>query len=234
MSKKPAPRVMFNFMEDQIEEDEPITETIEDVEDLSLPTPIERDPIEQENIFDVPEQPNQLLKELVDKELPKPKQEKPKQVKEAKLTKTGKVRKPLTEYQKEKLALGRQRALETRRRKKMEKEEAKVQAKEENELLKKKKQMDFEKLKKEVQEPTAPAPAPAPVQPQQPMFTKKDLEDAQLSAIMSYEKIRADRKKAKQEQQLIEKQKQEIRDKLTRPVGYGGHYTTQNRYYNCY
>ena len=89
-----------------------------------------------------------------------------------------------------------------------------------------------QKLKKEVEEPQTPRPAP--VQPQGMFLTPKQLEEAQLSAIMSYEKIRKDRKKLKEEQKLIEKQKQEIKDKLTRPAGYGGHYTQQNRFYNCY
>ena len=237
MSKNPAPRIQFNFLEDEIDDEPEINESIVDIEDddiqqasLSLPEPVEREAIEHENIFDVPETPNQLLKELVDKKLPKPKKEPKKQ--EPKLTKTGKVRKPLTEHQKEKLALGRQRALESRRRKKAEKDEAKAQEKQEAELLKKKRQMDLEKLKKEVEEPQTPKPAP--VQPQGMFLTPKQLEEAQLSAIMSYEKIRAERKKKKAEEQLIEQQKQEIRNKLTRPAGYGGHYTNQNRFYNCY
>jgi len=237
MSKNPAPRVQFNFLEDEIEDEPAINESIVDIEEdetgeppLSLPEPlVEKEVIQQENIFDVPEKPNQLLKELVDKELPKPKKE-PKK-KEPKLTKNGKVRKPLTDHQKEKLALGRQRALETRRRKKAEKDEAKAQEKQEADLLKKKRQMDLEKLKKEVEEPQTPKPAP--VQPQGMFLTPKQLEEAQLSAIMSYEKIRAERKKKKAEEQLIEQQKQEIRNKLTKPVGYS-QYNPQNRFYGCY
>ena len=142
----------------------------------------------------------------------------------------------MTEEQKQRLALGRQRALEVRRAKKIERDEEKARANEEAGLLKKKKQMDFDKLKKEVEDPVparAPAPAPAPP-PQAQMFTKKDLEDAQLGAILSYEKIRKDRKKIKAEKQLIEQQKQEIRNKLTRPAGYGGNNTEQNRFYGYY
>ncbi len=233
----PAPRIQFNFMEDVTEEDEipdSVNETIQDIDDdveqqpLSLPEPVEREVIQQENIFDCPEDKNQLLKELVEKKLPKPKKE-PKK-KEPKLTKTGKVRKPLSEQQKANLALGRERALETKRRKKIEREEAKSQAKEEAELLKKKKAKDLEKLKKEVEEPDAPAGK----QPQPQMFTKKDLEDAQLSAIMSYEKIRAERKKVKQEEQLIQQQKEDIKNKLTKPVGYRSAYNPSNRFYNYY
>ncbi len=235
----PAPRIQFNFMEDVTEEDEipdSVNETIQDVEDvveqqpLSLPEPVEREVIQQENIFDCPpaEDKNQLLKELVEKKLPKPKKE-PKK-KEPKLTKSGKPRKAMSEQQKASLALGRQRALETKRRKKIEREEEKQRAKEEAELLKKKKAKDLEKLKKEVEEPDAPAEK----QPQAQMFTKKDLEDAQLSAIMSYEKIRAERKKQRAEEQLIQQQKEDIKNKLTKPVGYRSAYNPSNRFYNYY
>jgi len=244
MSKNPGPRVMFNFTENDVEEDIPdiITETIEDDDDESfsalpcgMPTPIEREEIKQDNIFDVPvkEEKNEILKDLIEKELPKPKKE-PKK-KEPKLTKSGKPRKPLSEEQKQRLALGRQRALEVRRQKKIERDEEQALAKQESDLLKKKKQMDLEKLKKEVEDPQDRAPEPqAQPQPQGMFLTPKQLEDAQLSAILSYEKIRKDRKKAKQEQQLIEQQKQEIKNKLTRPTGYGGHYTEKNRFYGYY
>jgi len=241
MSKNPGPRVMFNFTENDVEEDIPdtIIETIEDDDEsidtlpCGMPTPIEREEIKQDNIFDVPvkEEKNEILKDLIEKELPKPKKEQKK--KEPKLTKSGKPRKPLSEEQKQRLALGRQRALEVRRQKKIERDEEQALAKQESDLLKKKKQMDLEKLKKEVEDPQSRAPEPQ-AQPQAQMFTKKDLEDAQLSAILSYEKIRKDRKKAKQEQQLIEQQKQEIKNKLTRPTGYGGHYTEKNRFYGYY
>ena len=237
MSKNQAPRVQFNFLEDEI--DDSVNENVYEDDDtqqdtLSLPEPVEREVIEQENIFDVPQEQNQLVKELVSKELPKPKKQ-PK-TKEPKLTKTGKVRKPMSEKQKANLARGRERALESRRRKKMEKEEAKMQSMEEAELLKKKRKMELDKLKKEVEQPTAPAPAPAPVQaqPQGIFLTPKQLEEAQLSAIMSYEKIRAERKKVKEEQQLIAQQKQDIKNKLMKPVGYSQYNAQNNRFYGCY
>jgi len=204
MSKKTAPRIQFNFLEDE----EPI-ETIEDLDDeieqpsISLPRPIEREPIKQESIFDVPEQ-NQLLKELVEKELPKkPKETK---IKEPKLTKSGKPRKPLTEEQKERLAIGRQKALEVRRAKMIQRQEDQALEKEEKELLSKKKKKDLEKLKQEIEEPQTPKPAPVPVQPHGVMFTQKQLEESNLNAIMSYEKIRRERKRIKAEEELIKKQ----------------------------
>ena len=238
---KTLPRVQFNFLEDEIaDEIEPVAEMIEDVDDeddptaLAMPQPVERESIEREDIFEAvaPEPQNQLLKELVQKELPK--QKKQPKVKEVKLTKSGKPRKPMTEAEKLHLANGRKKALEARKLKKIERDNQKEIDKEEKELLKKKKQKDFEKLKKEVEDPD---PTPAPVQPQAQaqMFSRKDLEDAQLSAIISYEKIRAQRKKEKQEQQLIEAQKQDIRNKLTKAPGtYQSAYNSNNRFYGCY
>jgi len=233
---KTAPRVQFNFLEEECDEVmEHITEDViedDEIDSLSMPEPVEREAIEPDNIFDEPEpHKSKILKELVAQELPKPK--KVKEPKPVKLTKSGRPRKPMTEEQKQKLAIGRQKALEQRKINKIKRDEEKALLKEEQELLKKKKQKDFEKLKKEVEEPDTNQPTPA--RPQAQTFTRKDLEDAQLSAIMSYEKIRAERKKSKQEAQLIEAQKQEIRNKLTKPAGtYQSAYNPQNRFYNCY
>mgnify|MGYP003636183292 CR=1 FL=1 len=234
---KTAPRVQFNFLEEECDEVmEHITDNTEDdeIDSLAMPEPVEREAIEPDNIFDEPEptpHKSQILKELVAQELPKPK--KVKEPKPVKLTKSGRPRKPMTEEQKQKLAIGRQKALEQRKINKIKRDEEKALEKEEKELLKKKKQKDFEKLKKEVEEPDTNQLTPA--RPQAQTFTRKDLEDAQLSAIMSYEKIRSERKKAKQEAQLIEAQKQEIRNKLTKQPGtYQSAYNPQNRFYNCY
>lgn len=235
----PAPRIQFNFMEEEVADDPVVEHVVEDdIEDdmeqdpLGMPEPVEREAIEQENIFDVPEKQNQLLKELVEKELPKPKKVPIK--KEPKLTKSGKPRKPMSEEAKAKLAMGRKKALETRRAKMVQRQEQKAIDDEEKELRKKKKEMDFKKLKQEVEEPESVKPAPAPT-PQAQMFTKRDLEESNLNAIISYEKIRAERKKKKQEEELIKQQQQEIRNKLTKAPGtYQSHYNQNNRFYNCY
>ena len=135
---KTLPRVQFNFLEDEIEDEiEPVAEMIEDVEDeddqtaLAMPQPVERESIEREDIFEAvaPEPQNQLLKELVQKELPK--QKKQPKVKEVKLTKSGKPRKPMTEAQKLHLANGRKKALEARKLKKIERDNQKEIDKEE-------------------------------------------------------------------------------------------------------
>ena len=50
------------------------------------------------------------------------------------------------------------------------------------------------------------------------MFSKKDLEDAQLDAIMKYEAIRKARKEEKRKQKLIDDQKEQLKQKIQ---GYG-------------
>jgi hypothetical protein len=239
MSKKIAPRLQFNILENEIEEDEgmPVLEDIDNVDEelieddnLSLPQPVEKEEIKQENIFDVPEEKNQLVQELIQKKLPKPKKEPVK--KEPKLTKAGKPRKAMSEEQKRRLAIGRQKALEVRRMKKKERDEQKLLDEEENKLLKKKRQKDLERLKQEVNDEE-----PVPVKSNTSngaTFTQKDLENAQLNAIISYEKIRAERKAKKKEEELIKKQQEDIKNKLLNPAGARSHYNPSNRYYHCY
>ena len=49
-------------------------------------------------------------------------------------------------------------------------------------------------------------------------ITKKDLEDAQLEAIIKYETIRKARKKEKQARQIIEAEEKLVRDTLIRQI----------------
>ena len=136
-----------------------------------------------------------------------------------KLTKKGKPRKkrpPMTEEQKQKLALAREKANIARKKKAQEKLEQKKLDNEEKELLKKQKVKKVKQLKEEVE-------SDSPVQPQQTtgkalMFSKQDLEDAQLNAIINYEKIRKERKKEKQEKMKIEKEQEAIKNTLRRAV----------------
>jgi hypothetical protein len=136
-----------------------------------------------------------------------------------KLTKKGKPRKkrpPMTEEQKQKLALAREKANKVRKQKAAEKLEQKKLDNEEKELLKKQRQKKVKQLKEEVE-------SDEPMQPQQTtgkalMFSKQDLEDAQLNAIINYEKIRKERKKEKQERLKKEKEQEQIKNTLRRAV----------------
>ena len=226
MSKN-APRVQFNFMEDEVPETDIKMEIDDDdyeVDTLDIPEVIEREEVKEENIFDTGETKKVEEPIVVQKEVVK---------KEVKTTKTGKPRKPMSEEHKKKLAFARQKAIESRRQKQKERQEQREFEAQEKELLKKKKQKDFEKLKKEVND-EEPEPKPQP-QPQivQQTFTKKDLEEAQLDAIIKYEAIRKERKAKKKEEQLIQKQREEMKAKIN---NYGSRTNGKlnNRFDICY
>ena len=145
----------------------------------------------------------------------------PKPKKEGKKTKNGKERKPMSEEHKEKLKQAREKAFQVKKQKAEERKKLKEQEEEEKTLLKLKKKKDIEKLKKEVYEepPTGPqAPPPAPVREiirhEVPSITKEDIEKAQLSAIMSYEKLRLQRKEEKKKKQQEDAEMDRLRERL--------------------
>lgn len=148
---------------------------------------------------------------------------------EVKLTKKGKPRKkrpPMTEAHKEKLKLAREKAMAARKAKAQERKENKELEKQEKELLKKQKVKRVQKLKEEVEEDIPSKP----IQKEQ-AFTKKDLEEAQLQAIMNYEKIRKERKKDKQERLKKEAEEEKVRATLRRAVAPQQEY---NPFAGCY
>lgn len=152
-------------------------------------------------------------------------------VKDVKLTKKGKPRKarpPMTEAHKEKLKAARVKAMAVRKAKAQEKKDAKSLEKEEKELLKKQKVKRVKQLKEEVEEDV---PSKQPIQEQ--MFSKKDLEEAQLNAIMNYEKIRKSRKEQKKIDQEKNKEQEAIRNQIRRAVA-PAQAEYVNPYANCY
>ena len=131
-----------------------------------------------------------------------------------KLTKKGKPRKkrpPMSEEHKAKLALAREKAMESRKKKAQEGKENKALETEEKELLKKQKVKRVNQLKEEVlEEPTKIN--------KESSFSKKDLEDAQLQAIMNYEKIRKQRKEKKRIEQEKNKEEEMLKAQLRQAV----------------
>jgi hypothetical protein len=149
-----------------------------------------------------------------------------------KLTKSGKPRKkrpPMSEAHKEKLKAAREKAMEARKKKAQEKKEARELEKQEKELLKKQKIKRVNKLKKEVEEDD---PVPDGVIDEGLVedikrnndmshgryISKKELEEAQLQAIMNYEKIRKERKAEKQERLKKEKEQEQLKATIRRAV----------------
>jgi len=154
-------------------------------------------------------------------------------VKDVKLTKKGKPRKqrpPMTEAHKEKLKAAREKAMAVRKAKAQEKKDAKALEKEEKELLKKQKVKRVKQLKEEVEEDIVPKPIKETIKEQ--MFSKKDLEEAQLNAIMNYEKIRKQRKEQKKIEQEKNKEQEAIRNQIRRAVAPPKE--EYNMFANCY
>ena len=154
-------------------------------------------------------------------------------VKDVKLTKKGKPRKqrpPMSEAHKEKLKAAREKAMAVRKAKAQEKKDAKALEKEEKELLKKQKVKRVKQLKEEVEEDETPKPLKETIKEQ--MFSKKDLEEAQLNAIMNYEKIRKQRKEQKKIEQEKNKEQEAIRNQIRRAVA--PPQQEYNMFANCY
>jgi len=243
MSKNQPPRVQFDFEPDlndfeEVESTESIDHTpsitteIND-EELMLPEVIE-EPIVEKEIFDMAEN-------IREKELPP--QAEPQvalQKKPVKMNKNGKPRKQMSEAHKQKLAASREKALQARKLKAEERKKAKELEKEERELLKAQKVKRVQKLREEVSgESPAPAPqpsVPAPVQQSTQSFSREDLERAQLDAIIKYEALRKSRKEEKKKKEMLEKQQQDMRNKIkraTEPQQYK-YRDGSNRWDNCY
>jgi len=138
---------------------------------------------------------------------------------EVKLTKKGKPRKkrpPMSEEHKAKLALAREKAMAARKKKAQERKENKALESEEKELLKKQKVKRVKKLKEEVEDNDDMSKID--IIKKEQSFTKQDLEEAQLQAIMNYEKIRKTRKAEKQVRQKKEAEQEALKAQLRRAV----------------
>jgi len=134
-----------------------------------------------------------------------------------KLTKKGvprKKRPPMSEEHKQKLALAREKAMAARKKKAADKKVAKALELEEKELLKKQKHKRVQKLKEEVEEDIKPNEP----KPNGNFFTKEQLEEAQLNAIMNYEKIRKTRKAEKKEKQKKDMEQEALKQTIRRAV----------------
>ncbi len=164
---------------------------------------------------------------------------------EVKLTKKGKPRKkrpPMTEEHKAKLALAREKAMASRKKKAQERKENKALDSEEKELLKKQKVKRVKKLKEEVEDDddgtegaiSNPSISNSKKETiKEKSFSKQDLEEAQLQAIMNYEKIRKSRKAQKKIQQEKNAEQEALRNQIRRAVA-PPQKEYVNPYANCY
>lgn len=239
MSNKVAPRVQLNFApEDIIEENsQPSCDLDSPVMPIDIPEVIERDEIVENDIFLLEQKKinEEQTKELIISEvseseaqhlaatpLPQKKQTK------------NKTKRKLSEDHKAKLALAREKALITRRKNAEEKKRMKQIEKQTKELKKKKAQKDLEQLEDEVINADKSQPRKSTPVSHGQTFTKEDLENASLEAIMKYETIRKARKEEKKKQQMIDQQKKDLQKKIQ---GYGARDTNGkliNRWNACY
>lgn len=154
--------------------------------------------------------------------------------------KAKKKRKPMSEEHKAKLKIAREKAMAVKKAKALERKKLKDDEKmikdlqrKETELKRRSAENKVRDLEKELESPP-PTPEAKPLQRQQsvaPSFTKKDLEEAQLTAIMKYEALRKERKKVKVAKKEEEKKRETMASTLHRALnprnnfGGGGSYS---------
>lgn len=205
---------MDDFDEDK---DTNVDETKEVLDEIVPKAKSKRDNMNVNEIFNMPENHSPINAQGTESVAP---------LENVKLTKKGKPRKkrpPMTEEHKEKLKAARVKAMAARKAKAVERKESKALEKEEKELLKKQKVKRVRALKEEVEDDVEPKPIKdianeVAQRVKEQTFTKQDLEDAQLNAIMNYEKIRKSRKEKKKVDQEKNKEQEAIRNQLRRAV----------------
>jgi len=243
MSKKPPPQVLFNFQEDDIPESEPplklelkdeeqneSAEDFESYEDEIIKIEEKEKPNEKDIFEDIPDSlrsPTPSIPEAVPPPAPVPK----------KPVKAKKPRKPMSEEHKKKLALAREKAMAVRKANAEEKKKMKALDNEEKELLKKQRFKKVKKLKEEVEQAEQTEDLDEPVYKIDKKImnlTKKDLEEAQLEAIMKYDAMRKERKAKKKQEQIIEEGKKKMLNNIQRATGQYNYRDGSNPFDQCY
>ena len=197
-------------------------EEVEEVEEEIIPEPKRRPKIPQEEIFSAPKVKTILEKEEVQTGyIPKGR------------TKAGvgtrKKRGPATPEQLERLARGREKAKETRLRKKQEKEERLKKEKEDKELVEAIREKERKKLRKKLEEPDdSPSAAPAQVKIVETEkviekgYSQKDLDDAVARAVEQsvnrVEVLRKQRKEVKAKAQAKAKHDEMVFKEINRAL----------------
>tara|TARA_R110002126_G_scaffold37697_1_gene113409 strand:+ start:323 stop:997 length:675 start_codon:yes stop_codon:yes gene_type:complete len=165
-------------------------------EDL-MPEPVKKQPLKNEEVFKSVKQTGMPVV--------------------APLVKPTKKKRVLSESQKEALARGREKAKETRLRKKNERLQGISDDNEIKELKTKRKKKDLEDLRVGIE----PAPAPAPPPPASQGYSSKEefdkaVNDAVMKGISGYDNLRKERKVKKQKEQAQEKHEKKIFQDISR------------------
>tara|TARA_R110000851_G_scaffold103692_1_gene220941 strand:- start:2189 stop:2971 length:783 start_codon:yes stop_codon:yes gene_type:complete len=149
--------------------------------------------------------------------------------------KVKKKRKPMSEEHKAKLAFAREKAFASKRANAIERKKIKDLESEEKELVKLQRVKRVQKLKAEVEEDEPPAPKSyAPSTVGLNGLSKKDLEDAQLDAIMKYDAMRKERKAVKKQEQMVNAEKDKMLKNIQRATGMYSYRDGSNRFDGCY
>tara|TARA_R110000796_G_scaffold142248_2_gene258781 strand:+ start:6784 stop:7407 length:624 start_codon:yes stop_codon:yes gene_type:complete len=159
-------------------------EITDDSDNEDIMAELEKPKMSQEQIFQTP-----IIKKVNDAKPIKPKR-------------------VLSEEHKAKLALAREKALETRRANAAIKKETK-------ELEKKVKTNKLNKLRNEADEPIKSEPVDIPVQPVGKNISQADLEAVALNAIVGHERIRKARKQKKKEAEEVTYQQNLLKQQLS-------------------
>jgi hypothetical protein len=254
MDKKPPSMVEFNFQDDKPIQEPLVLELKSDADDDDFESyedelihieekekPNEPKVIcDEKDIFEnIPESPVAQHKPLDELKPTQAKQTKTKVEPNALSGK--KPRKPMSEEHKQKLAIAREKAMIVRKQKAEEKKKMKALDNEEKELLKKQKFKKVQKLKEEVEDSDDKPSQSEQSQAEQSKkinnisgLTKKDLEDAQLEAIMKYDAMRKERKAKKKQEQIIEEGKNKMLNNIQRATGQYNYRDGTNFFDQCY
>jgi hypothetical protein len=225
------PELQFNFVNEDTNEitgeensnlvyEEP-TEEEETKPQLDLPS-IEKEEINDDVIF---EKANikAVVEEPEDEKKPvgRPK-------KAVKLNKNGQPRKQrvYTDEQREKMrqTMINNRAKIGKNNEKKKEEKAKEET--HKELMKKKRDMEIEEVQEKIVEKSKPKE-----QQKKNGFTKEEMKDAQLEAIMEYDALRKKRKAKKKEDKMVQQQKEDLKKLVRREMGWE---ETAGKYSGCY
>lgn len=240
MSKKPPAMVDFKFSEDTIDEPnqyEDPSETLFPSEEMKLESQSDNEDLDDEPIkIEEKEKPDSddIFEDFIGKEVsPKVKKAESKPTPKG-ADKVKKPRKPMSEEHKQKLALAREKAMLVRKQKAIENKKMKDLDIEEKELLKKQRVKKVQKLKEEVEQDDEVLTKETKIINKVSGLTKKDLEDAQLEAIMKYDAMRKEAKKKKKEEQMIEEGKKKMLNNIQRATGNYSYRDGSNRFDGCY
>jgi len=145
-----------------------------------------------------------------------------------KLNKNGKPRKKrvYTDAQREAM---RERLIKTRAnigKNKEKKKEEKDKVEKHKTLMKKKRDMEIEEVEEKIIEKAKPKE-----QQKKNGFTREEMKEAQLDAIMEYDALRKSRKAKKNEEKMVQKQKEELKNLVRREMGWE---ETAGKYSGCY